>query len=115
MASLADGGANGDLGVTVTFGTVQTNGERSEDYRFSVKAVPPTKREEVVNESRFQYTYTGVHDHGKMPELKLGNGMVQALQKAKIMSNEYLTKKIQEKKDDKSESEHAKKKQKLSN
>ena len=114
MASLTDAGTNGDVGVTVTFGTVQKSGERSEDYRFSVKAIPPTKREEIVNESRFQYTYTGVHDHGKMPELKFGNGMVQALQKAKVMSNEYLTKKIQEKKDEKS-AEQAKKKQKLSN
>eukprot|EP00945_MAST-04E_sp_MAST-4E-sp1_P007888 g7888.t1 len=118
MATLTAGdGAdvqNQVMGVTVAFGTVQRSGERVEDYMFRVDAVPPTEREHVVNESRFQYTYTGVHDHGNMPELKLSNGMVNALQKAKQLSNEYLTKKLQDQNgQDNALSEQAKKKQKV--
>ena len=60
--------------------------------------IPADKIKKDIIQEDFQFTYTGKHDHGVMPELKEGSGICAALQKAKDETNLYLSKKVEEEK-----------------
>ena len=64
---------------------------------YSCEIPADTIKKDIIQED-FQFTYTGKHDHGVMPELKEGSGIYAALQKAKDETNLYLSKKVEEEK-----------------
>ena len=84
------------LFVQCEFAVEDDAGNSVNGHLFRVDCVPPTESYTGRNESKSQYTYTGVHDHGVMPDLKIGSGMFEAIKEVQKLSNEFLTKQIEE-------------------
>ena len=85
-----------NLFVQCEFSVEDDAGDSVNGHVFRVDCVPPTESYKGRNESKSQFTYTGVHDHGTMPDLKIGSGMFEAIKEAQKLSNEFLTKEIEE-------------------